>query len=117
MQPARVDPAHAARDDDDARGAAQHERVELLARLVRVLLGVVQRAQRAQLAGGERLVVEQHAGRDERPGETAAAGLVGAGDEADAEAAVEREQPLAAAGPPRAASRRVPMSAAPRCAG
>ena len=105
MQPARVDPAHAARHHDDPGGAAHDERVELLARLRGVLLGVVQRSQRAQLARGERVVVEQHAGRDQRPGEAAAPGLVGAGDEAEAEAAVEREQPPAAAGPPRAAPR------------
>ena len=45
VQPAGVDAAHAARDDHDAGGAAQHERVQLLARLDGVLLGVVERAQ------------------------------------------------------------------------
>ena len=67
-----------------------------------MLLGVVQRAERAQLAGGERVVVEQHAGGDERSGEAAAPSLVGAGDEPKTEPAVEREQPFAAV---RAAAR------------
>ena len=49
----------------------------------------------------ERLVVDQHRGGDQRPGEAAAPGLVGAGDEAAAEAAVEGEQ-AARAGQPAA---------------
>ena len=43
------------------------------------------------------LVVEQHRGGDERAGEAAAAGLVGARHEADSERAVEGEQAVAAA--------------------
>ena len=54
-----------------------------------VLLGVVERAERAHLAHADALEVEQHGGRDERPGEAAAPGLVGAGDEARADRAVE----------------------------
>ena len=50
VQPARVDPAHAARGDGDLAAAPQHARVQLLAHLGGVLLGVVQRAQRAQVA-------------------------------------------------------------------
>ena len=64
-----------------------------------VLLGVVQRTEGAQLARGERVVVEQHARGHERPGEAAAAGLVGARHEAHAEPAVEREQALTARAP------------------
>ena len=54
MQAARVDAAHAARDDGDLRGGAQDERVQLLAGLGVVLLGVVERAQRADVAHAER---------------------------------------------------------------
>jgi len=103
VQPTRVDPAHAARDDDHARGAAQHEREQLLSRLGRVLLGVVQRAQRAQLARGQHVVVEQHAGGDERTGQAAPASLVGAGDERHAEAPVKGEQAPPAVAAARAA--------------
>jgi hypothetical protein len=49
-------------------------------------------AERADLAHAERLDVEQHGGGHKRAGEAAAAGLVGAGDPADAEAAVELEE-------------------------
>ena len=101
MQPAVVDAAHRARDDDDAPRAGEHARVERLARRVVVLLGVVERAERAQLARRQRVVVEQHRGGDERPGEAAAPGLVGAGDEPHAERAVEGEQAVAARAPPR----------------
>ena len=87
---------------DDAARAGQHARIELLARRVVVLLGVVQRTQRAQLAGRQRRVVEQHRRGDERPGETAPPGLVGAGDEPHRQSPVEGEQAVAdsrAAGP------------------
>ncbi len=57
---------------------ASDERVELLARGGGVRLRVVERGERAQLARGDRVVVEEHRGRDERPGEAAAARLVGA---------------------------------------
>ena len=97
VQAPRVDPADTARDDDHPCGARQHERIELLAGLCAVLLGVVERTQRAQLARRQRLVVEQHRGRDQRPGEAASPRLVGAGDEAHAERTVESEQAVAAA--------------------
>jgi DNA invertase Pin-like site-specific DNA recombinase len=121
VQPAGVDPADAARDDDDAGGAAQHQRVELLARETCVLLGVVQRLQRTQVADRQRVVVEQDARGDERPGERATPRLVSAGDEANAEATVEGEQPPPAAGParpppgPRRGAR--PLLRGPRCHG
>ena len=105
VQAAGVDPAHAARDDRDPRRAAQHQRVELLARLGGVLLGVVQRASARISRGGERLVVEQHAGGHQRPRQTAAAGLVRTRHQSHAEAAVEGEQPPAARA--RRARRRV----------
>ncbi len=92
VQAARVDPAHAARDDDDARRVRRTIGNSSSRASARVLLGVVQRAQRAQLARRQRVVVEQHACRDERPREAAASGLVGAGDQRHAEAAVEGEQ-------------------------
>jgi hypothetical protein len=57
-----------------------------------VLLGVVERAQCADVGRPQALEVEQHRGRDERPCERSAPRLVGAGDEAPAERAVEREQ-------------------------
>ena len=47
VQAALVDPAHAARRDRDAGRGPQHARVQHLAHLQRVLLGVVERAQRA----------------------------------------------------------------------
>ena len=53
----------------------------------------------------ERLVVDQDRGGDQRPGQAAAPGLVGAGDVAALEAAVEGEQ-AAAAGQPAAAGTR-----------
>jgi hypothetical protein len=56
-----------------------------------VLLRVVQRAERAQLARAQRLVVEKHRSGNERPGKTAAAGLVCSGDQPHAERAVERK--------------------------
>ena len=60
-------------------------------------------AQRAGLGGSDALQVEQHRGGDERSGEAAAAGLVGAGDEPDAEPAVEVQQAPAGARPARLA--------------
>ena len=92
VQAALVYPAHAARRDGHARGGAEHARVEGLARLLGVLLRVVQRGERAQVAQGQALVVEQHRGGDERAGEAAAARLVGARHEAGAEGAVEAEE-------------------------
>src|SRR6202035_3071638 len=103
VQSAGVYTSHAARDDHDAGGATKNERVELLASLRGVLLGVVQRAERPQLARGDGLVVEQHTGRHQRPGEAPAPRLVGSGDEAHAETAIEREQPPPAARASRAA--------------
>ena len=59
------------------------------------------RRERAAVGEGQPLEVEQHRGRDERPGERAAPRLVGAGHVAAAELTVEREQPasVSAAGP------------------
>ena len=100
MQAPLVDPAHAAADDGDPCRAAQHERKELIASLAGVLLGVVERAQRAHLARADRLVVEHHRGRHQGPGEASAAGLVGARHEPHPKPAVEREQPPPAGGAP-----------------
>ena len=97
VQAAGVDPADAARDHRDAGRGAQHAREQLLARLLGVLLGVVERCERTQIRGGERLVVEQHAGRHQRPRQRTATGLIRAGHQPHAEAPVEGEQPPAAA--------------------
>ena len=96
VQPALVDPAHAARRHRDLGGDPQDARVELLAPLLGVLLGVVQRGQRPQVGQPDPLVVEQHRGGHQRPGQAAAPGLVGAGHEAAPERAVVGEQAAAA---------------------
>ena len=106
VQPVAVDAAHAARDDDDLDGRAHDHRVELVARLGVVLLGVVERGERPDLADAEGLDVEEHGRGDERAGEASAPGLVGARDPAHAQAAVELEEatPGAALGPRAAAA-------------
>ena len=86
MKAARVDAAHAARDDHAFAAARMHERVELLAPRLGVLLGVVQPREGAPVGEREPLEVEQHGGRDERAGERAPARLVRPGDEAALEA-------------------------------
>ena len=102
VQAPLVDPADAAGGDGHLRRGAQHLRVQRLAHLHRVLLGVVERRQRPQLGQRQRLVVEQHGSRDERAGEAPAARLVGARDEAVAERAVVTEETAAARPPPPA---------------
>ena len=73
---------------------ARTQRVELLALLGRAHLRVVELAESARRSRRlSALVVDQHRRGDQRPGERAAPGLVGAGDEAGAELAVEPEQP------------------------
>jgi hypothetical protein len=66
-----------------------------------VLLGVVEARERAAFGQRQPLEVEQNGRRDERPGQRAAAGLVGTRDEAALERAVESEE-LATAGLARA---------------
>jgi hypothetical protein len=95
VQPARVDALHAPRDDRDLRRDPQDDRVQRLSRLVVVLLGVVQRAQVADVAPGEALEVEEDARGDEWTRQAAAACLVSAGDEAVAEPAVVPEEATA----------------------
>jgi hypothetical protein len=56
------------------------------------LLRVVEERERPDRVVAQTLVVEEDARGDERPGQAAAAGLVRARDEADAETAVEGEQ-------------------------
>ena len=106
VQPAAVDAAHAARHDHRARRRPHHQRVELLAGLGGVLLRVVQAGERPAVREREPVEVEQDRGGHERPGERAAAGLVGARHEAAADLAVEGEQaaPVAGARPPPAAA-------------
>ena len=100
VQAAAVDAAGAAGDDRDARGDPQHDRVERLARLFGVLLGVVEQRERADVARTEAVVVKEHGRRDQRAGQAAATGLVGAGDEAHAERAVVLEELAASAALP-----------------
>src|SRR6202042_3034171 len=66
---------------------------QLRARLVGLLLGIVQRAEGTDLPGTDRVEVEQHRGGDERPGEAASPGFIGTGDEPHAQRTVELEQP------------------------
>jgi len=71
-----------------------------------VLLGVVERGQTPDIADAEGIDVEEHRRRDQRAGEASAPRLVGAGDPAHAQAAVELEEAAAGAalGPRAAAS-------------
>ncbi len=96
VQAALVDAAGTAHHDADPLGGAQHAGEELGPLLGVHLLGVVQAGEGAAVGVGERLVVDQHRGGDQRAGEAAAAGLVGAGDPAAVEAAVEGEEPTGA---------------------
>ena len=101
-----VDPRSAARHDRDLGGDAEDHWKQLGARLVRLLLGVVERPERTNLGGPDRVEVEQHRGGHERAGEAPAAGLVGAGDEPRLEGAVEPEQPAGGGNPALAPRRR-----------
>jgi hypothetical protein len=92
VQSAGVDPAHAARDHACLRGGAHDERIELFAPRLGLLLRVVEARQRPAFAERQALEVEQDRRRGQGAGERAAAGLVGAGDEATTEIPVEREQ-------------------------
>jgi hypothetical protein len=95
VQATLVDALRAAGDDADLERRPQHDGIERLAALRGVLLGVVERRQRTDLPGAERVQVEQDGGRHERPGQAAPAGLVRSGHEPDAEAAVVLDQPPA----------------------
>ncbi len=66
-------------------------------RFLRVLLRVVEPRERAAVAQREPVEVEQHGRGEQRPCQTAAAGLVRPGHEAVAELTVERKEPPAAA--------------------
>jgi hypothetical protein len=57
-----------------------------------VLLGVVERAQVADVAPAQALEVQEHARGDERPGQTAPPGLIGSGDEATSQPAVVAQE-------------------------
>ena len=84
-------------DPDADRGRARSDGlVQHLALLDRDLLRVVQRGERPDARAAQRVVVEEHAGDDERPRERAASRLVRARDEAHAELAIESEEALAA---------------------
>ena len=92
VQTALVDTASAAHHDTDPLGSAQHAGKELGPLLGVHLLGVVQAGEGAAVGMGKRLVVNQHRRRDQRAGEATAPGLVGAGNPAAVEAAVEGEE-------------------------
>ena len=77
------------------RRGEEHRLEELLAGLGLDLLRVVEEREGARPVAVQELVVEEDAGDDERAGERAPAGLVRAGDEADAEPAVVAKEPLA----------------------
>src|SRR5262249_38386132 len=77
---------------DDPLGTSEDGAVELLARRLAALLRVVQAGERPDLVVAQLRVVEQYARHQKRPRERPAARLVGAGDEAHAELAVELEK-------------------------
>ena len=114
VKAAGVDAAHAARDDGGRAGGPHHQRVELLAGLLGVLLGVVEARQRAPVRERQPLEVEQHGASHERSGQGAAARLVGSGDPARSDLPVEREQAPPAVGSPPAGA---PGGASRRLAG
>jgi hypothetical protein len=91
VESARVDAAHAAHHDRRLRRRPEDERVEPLAARLVVLLGVVQPGERAAVGQRQAVEVKQDRGRDERPGEAAAAGLVSTRDEAPLERPIEGE--------------------------
>ena len=106
MKAAGVDPAGAANRDRDPRRRPHHHRIELLALLGAAHLRVVQIRERAPVAAAQGAVVDQHRCGDQRPCQRAAPRLVGAGDEARSERAVEAEQPLPPGGAGRGARAR-----------
>jgi hypothetical protein len=97
VEAASVDTAHAAHDDRGLRRGTQNKRVELLTTGLGVLLRIVQPRQRASLRQRQLLEIEEDGRRDQRPGEGAAARLVGAGYETATERAVEGEEAAACA--------------------
>lgn len=90
-----VDPRRASRDDRDLGSDSKNHGIQLRAHRRGLLLGVVQRTERANLGGTDLFEVEQHTRGDQGPGEAAPAGFIGAGDEAEPEGAVEPEQTTA----------------------
>ncbi len=80
----------------DLRGRADDCVEERLTLLRRDLLGVVQPGKRTHPGTAEQLVVEEHAGNDERAGEGTPPSLVSTRDEANAEAPIMCEKPLPA---------------------
>jgi hypothetical protein len=98
VQAAAVDAAGTAGDDRDAGGDAQHDRVERLAGLFGVLLGVVEQREGADVARAKAVVIEEHGGRDQRAGQAAAPGLVGPGHEPHAQRTIVLEELAASTG-------------------
>jgi len=81
MEPVRVDLAGRDRPHRHLRATRQDGTEQPLPPGRCELLGVVQQRERPDAMVAEPLVVEQHAGDDERPCERTAARFVGAGDE------------------------------------
>jgi hypothetical protein len=106
VETAGVDARSATRDDRRARGDPEDDRVELGARGRGVLLGIVEGAEGAALGRTDALEVEEDGGDDERAGQASPSRLVGPGDEANPEAAVEAQQlPARTRGPPPGGAR------------
>jgi hypothetical protein len=97
VETARVDTAHAAHDDRGLRRGTKHQRIELLTAGLGVLLRVVQPRERAPLGQRQLLEIEEDGRRDQRPGEGAAAGLVGAGYKTAPKRSVKGEEAAACA--------------------
>src|SRR6476646_7014236 len=95
VQAVAVDVAGRDHAHGDALRARDDGAEEVLAPLRRALLRVVEKAERPDAVVAQRAVVEENARHDERAGERAAPRLVGAGDEARAEASIEAQEPLA----------------------
>src|SRR5579872_4168152 len=103
VQSAGVDPGGATGDHGHPRREPEDHWEQLRTGLPRLLLRVVQAAERAHLARPDAVEVEDDRGGYKRSGQAAAPGLVGAGYESNAETAVEGEQ---LAGRVRALARR-----------
>ena len=97
MEPFTVDVPRWNGPHDDPLRAADDSSEELLALSFGALLRVVQAGKRPDPMVAQSRVVEQDARDQERPGERPASRLVGAGDEACPEPAVELEELLAGA--------------------
>ncbi len=95
MQSRAIDLERGDAADADTRRARHHGLEENLTLRRGDLLGVVQRRERTNTGAAQRLVVEEGAGDDERPGKRSPSGLVCSGDKSNTEPSIEREKTLA----------------------